>query len=180
MAAPYNQVYIQGQGNVSADGLNTFPQNVTNVATARTFSGAVGMQIILEGFNTPGDGGAGTFWWNSGAVPATDDSGVTTIVPSGNTAGYWVRQGSGASGPDSLSLYIGGYLWQWGSVELTTTTGSVVFPTAYSSGPASVLLTPLNGTAGGLFQSGSWTTTGFTITQANSASQGYSWLVIGK
>ena len=89
MTAPTPQQFIQGQGTVSADNLNTFVQTVTNVPLLRTLIGLPGMQILLEGFNTPGDGGAGPFYWNTTAIGP--DNGTTIIVPQPGVPGAWIR-----------------------------------------------------------------------------------------
>jgi len=89
MTAPTPQQFIQGQGTVSADNLNTFVQTVTNVAQLRSLIGLPGMQILLEGISVPGDGGAGPFYWNTTATGP--DDGVNTIVPQPGVAGAWVR-----------------------------------------------------------------------------------------
>lgn len=102
MSPPLPSVFVQGQGSVSADNLNTFIQNCQNVAQARTFPGVAGMQMYLMGFVSPGDGGAGVFWWNANAINPSDDNGLTTIVPSGVAQGCWSRQ-------------IGGVQWLFGA-----------------------------------------------------------------
>ena len=92
MTAPQLTVQIQGQGVVSADQLNTYEQTCDNVPELRAFVGAPGVQTFIRGLSTPGDGGAGPFWWNpSGTGP---DDGVNIIVPPGAITGCWVRLGS--------------------------------------------------------------------------------------
>lgn len=90
MTAPSNQVYVQGQGAVSADELNTMIQGVASFAAAAAFPGAPGMTIYVWGFNTPGDGGQGIFLWNPTAGPS---DGLNTIMPTGVAQGAWVRLG---------------------------------------------------------------------------------------
>jgi hypothetical protein len=47
------------------------------------------MQILLEGFVTPGDGGAGPFYWNTTSLGP--DNGTSIIVPQLNVPGAWMR-----------------------------------------------------------------------------------------
>src|SRR5579863_1773955 len=89
MAAPALNVFVQGQGAATADNLNTFEQTCVSVAQLRAFVGARGVQVSLRGITTPGDGGAGTFFWSASSTAA--DDGVNTIVPSGNAQGAWIR-----------------------------------------------------------------------------------------
>ena len=91
MSVPSNIVYSQGTGApaVTADNLNTLIQVVSNLAGARAFSGTQNQQIFMQGSSSINDGGQGTFAWVLGT--GTDDAGVTTIVPTGNTSGYWSR-----------------------------------------------------------------------------------------
>lgn len=106
MTAPSLQAYIQGQGSVNADNLNTFEQTCNNVADLRAFIGLPGMQVYMRGFVDTGDGGQGEFYWNaSGTGP--DNGGVTTIVPNGAATGVWSRiTGSSGSG-NSIVLVTG-------------------------------------------------------------------------
>ncbi len=99
MTAPAPTVYIQGQGSVSADQLNTFLQGLTNVALLRTLTGVPGMQVNLLGYNSPNDGGQGGFYWSPTSLGP--DNGNTIIVPTGGTlpsglaaSGAWVRLGT--------------------------------------------------------------------------------------
>lgn len=89
MTAPTPQQFIQGQGTVSADNLNTFVQTVTNIVQLRLLIGLPGMQILLEGFVTPGDGGAGPFYWNVTSIGP--DNGTSVIVPQSGVPGAWIR-----------------------------------------------------------------------------------------
>lgn len=90
MSAPTLQAYIQGQGSVNADNLNTFEQTCDNVANLRAFIGLPGMQVFMRGYVDPGDGGQGDFYWNANGT-GPDDGGVTTIVPNGAATGVWTR-----------------------------------------------------------------------------------------
>jgi len=97
MGVPYNLVYTQGTGAppISADGLNTFIGTITSLANVRGFSGTQNQQIFLQGYSAANDGGQGNFVWIVGT--GTDDGGITTIVPSGNTSGYWSRIGNSSN-----------------------------------------------------------------------------------
>lgn len=104
MTAPSLQLYIQGQGSVDADNLNTFGQTCNDVADLRSFIGTVGSQVYMRGYFTPGDGGQGNFYWSSTST-SPDDGGITHIVPAGVTTGGWSRLDS-SSGANSLASYI--------------------------------------------------------------------------
>jgi hypothetical protein len=94
MSPPLLTVAITGQGVVSADQLNTYEQVCDSLATLRSFAPIQGVQVFVQGFATPGDGGAGPFWWNATATTAnyTDDN-ANTIVPPGAAIGVWLRLG---------------------------------------------------------------------------------------
>lgn len=105
MTAPVPTVYQNGQNAVSGDQLNTFLQGCLMVSQLRALVGVPGMTVMIAGFNTPGDGGAGPFYWNAtGNGP--DDGGVTTIQPQQNVTGVWSRlyilQNPGTAGPNSV------------------------------------------------------------------------------
>lgn len=92
MSAPSLTIYSNGGDPVSGDGLNTFEQTCDTVSDLRGFIGVQGLQVYARGISVAGDGGAGVFYWNAtGAVP--DDNGVTTVIPSGSSAGNgeWTR-----------------------------------------------------------------------------------------
>jgi hypothetical protein len=90
LAAPLPTVFFQGLSSVGADNLNTFIQTAVNVAQARQVIGLSNMVLNVQGTTSPNDGGQGFFWYNS-TVVATDDNGVTTIVPTGVSQGAWIR-----------------------------------------------------------------------------------------
>lgn len=100
MSAPSLTVYQNGVNQVSGDGLNTFVQSSDSVTTLRGFIGTPGMEIELQGFSLPGDGGQGPFYWNASST-ATDDSGVTVVKPNASTTGRWIRIGS-VAGQNSI------------------------------------------------------------------------------
>jgi Pectate lyase superfamily protein len=89
MAAPQLIVQIQGQGTVSADNLNTYEQTCDTVAELRAFIGAPGVQVFIRGYVTPGDGGAGPFYWNTTSIGP--DNGTSVIVPQPGVPGAWIR-----------------------------------------------------------------------------------------
>lgn len=119
MSVPNLTVFQNGQNQVSGDQLNTFTQTATTVANLRTFVGIQGMEVNLQGFTAPNDGGQGQFYWNTIST-ATDDGGVTTVVPSGVTVGAWIRLGSGSS---SIVNQITN---SDGSLTISPSTGNVV------------------------------------------------------
>lgn len=89
MAAPALSVYIQGQGQVSADQLNTFEQTCDNFAQLRSLVGLPGMQVFARGGAAIADGLQGVFYWQ--ASNPGPDNGSTVIVPSGALLGAWVK-----------------------------------------------------------------------------------------
>lgn len=94
MGVPANLIFTQGTGAppITADNLNTFLGTMTTLANARGFSGTQNQQIFLQGYSSASDGGQGNFVWIIGT--GVDDGGITTIVPTGNTSGYWSRVGN--------------------------------------------------------------------------------------
>lgn len=104
MSVPSNFVQAQGQASVSADQINTFVQSTFNVAMLRSFIGVDGMQVLMEGFVSMGDGGQGTFGWLS-TSSATDDGGVTCIQPTAaGPTGRWLRIPPASGGGGGLSI----------------------------------------------------------------------------
>lgn len=92
MTAPALASYSNGISQVSGDNLNTMLQFATTVAQLKAFTPSPAvpyMTVYLQGYSAAGDGGQGTFYWNT--TTGTDDAGLTTIVPSGSTAGCWSR-----------------------------------------------------------------------------------------
>lgn len=86
---------------VTPDQLNTYVQMCDTVDDLRQFIGVANQTVSLLGTASPGDGGQGTFYWNStGTSP--DDNGATTVIPSGSSVGNgeWTRVALGAvTGP---------------------------------------------------------------------------------
>ena len=158
MTAPQLTQFIQGQGAVNADALNTFEQTCDTYAQLAAFTGLSGMQVYMRGFVAAGDGGQGPFYWNATST-AADDGGVTTISPVGSVAsGRWLRlptnsptlstfanvaalrsyapTGSSTSA-QTLGYYSagdgGGSLYAWSSSSVATDDGgSVITPTSWS------------------------------------------------
>lgn len=91
MTAPQLTRYVNGQGIVSGDQANTFEQTCDDVVQLRALIGVTGMQVFIRGFVTPGDGGAGPFYWNTTATGP--DNGNSVIVPQPGVPGAWVRLG---------------------------------------------------------------------------------------
>lgn len=89
MPAPALTRYVQGQGSVSADNLNTFVQSCDTISQLRSFIGVPGIQVYVRGFTVPGDGGQGDFWWDANGTGP--DNGIDVVVPTGTASGAWVR-----------------------------------------------------------------------------------------
>ena len=90
MGAPSLSVQVDGGPPVTGDNFNTYEQTCDTPSDLRNFNGVQGIQVYMRGYNSPGDGGQGPFYWNVNGT-AVDDNGVTTIVPFGNTVGCWTR-----------------------------------------------------------------------------------------
>lgn len=91
MGVPTNVVAGNGVGDISDDQLNSYVQTDQTLPQLRGFVGKTGMACILQGFQAPGDGGGGIFYWNVGNF--TDD-GANTIVPNAAMGqGAWLRMG---------------------------------------------------------------------------------------
>ena len=101
MTAPLLNAAIQGQGTISADNLNTYIQNCTNIPQLRAFIGLPGMCVFIDGTTTPGDGGSGPFYWNPTSIGPDNNS--TVIVPQPGVAGAWVRLPISETSPVNIS-----------------------------------------------------------------------------
>lgn len=89
MTVPALTVYVQGQGVVSGDQLNTFLQAGAVASQLRTITGLPGMTVMLAGISTVDDGFGGFFFWNaSGNEP---DDNYNYITPQGTFLGQWTR-----------------------------------------------------------------------------------------
>jgi hypothetical protein len=62
------------------------------VTDLQGFVGIQGVHVFCDGFVTPGDGGAGVFWWNATITGVVSDN-VNTVVPNGVIIGAWIRLG---------------------------------------------------------------------------------------
>lgn len=89
MAAPELTVFQQGVGVVSGDQLNTFESTCDTLAELQAFVGAPGVQVYLRGYNAPGDGGQGPFYWNASASGPANNT--TIVVPNAAASGAWLR-----------------------------------------------------------------------------------------
>lgn len=101
MTAPQLAAQIQGQGTVSADNLNTYIQNCTNIALLRSFVGLPGMCVFIDGSVTPNDGGAGPFYWNTTSIGPDNNS--TVIVPQPGVPGAWIRLSISETSPVNIA-----------------------------------------------------------------------------
>lgn len=108
MVAPSLAAWFNGQGQVSADNLNTYMQTCNIASDLRGFGGTLGIEVYMRGFSAIGDGGQGVFYWNTGST-AADDGGVTTIVPNGSTSGAWTRLNLVSVTPYSIQVPITGF-----------------------------------------------------------------------
>lgn len=88
MTAPALTQYVQGQSEVSGDGLNTFLQTCDDLAQLREFIGTEGMQVYVRGISQAGGAGPGMFRWVEGGTAADDD--VNVVTPAG-ASGIWQR-----------------------------------------------------------------------------------------
>lgn len=89
MTAPTPTQFVEGQGAVSADNLNTNVQAAESPAQMRSVVGVPGMNLLLQGQVTQGDDGTGFYWWNALGVHADDD--FNYITPYGSGSGQWER-----------------------------------------------------------------------------------------
>lgn len=89
MVAPALTVQIQGEGEVSADMLNTYEQTCDTFDELRAFIGTAGVQVCARGRDAVNDGYGGEFYWD-GSSTGTDDN-LDIITPVGATEGRWLR-----------------------------------------------------------------------------------------
>lgn len=68
--------------------MNTWVQGGAVLSDLRAFSGVAKMTVFTVGATTPGDGGAGAYYWDSSSTAA--DNGTTVIAPSGFITGRWL------------------------------------------------------------------------------------------
>src|SRR5271165_2188600 len=142
MTAPLPTSYIQGQGTVSADQLNTFQQTCSNIAQLRAFIGLPGMQAFVQGTNVPGDGFSGAYYWNISSLGP--DNGSSVIVPQPGVAGAWILMNVAIVQPPVISFSssatlsatnFGAFVELLGSTALTLT-----LPTPVNNGGAGFLI----------------------------------------
>lgn len=101
MSVPSNVVASNGNGVVSDNQLNTYLQTDQTVSQLRAFVGVSGMAVALQGLSSPGDGGAGLFYWAIGS--GYTDNGTSVIVPPAAAGqGAWLRSHSLYSVPSFL------------------------------------------------------------------------------
>ncbi|MHB8413915.1 MAG: autotransporter outer membrane beta-barrel domain-containing protein [Acidiferrobacteraceae bacterium] len=61
---------------------------VSTVATLKALAApTAALFVATEGYHSAGDGGAGTYWWNS--TDTTADNGVTVLAPNAGGTGRW-------------------------------------------------------------------------------------------
>lgn len=92
MTAPALSSYSNGISQVSGDNLNSFNQWSVTAAQLKAFApnpAVPNLLVYMQGYSAAGDGGQGFFYWST--TTGTDDGGLTTLVPSGSSAGCWVR-----------------------------------------------------------------------------------------
>ena len=89
MSAPQLTVFVQGQGVVGADELNTLLQGCDTLDQLQQFIGTPGLQVYLRGNSAPGDGGQGFFYWDAAASGPGNNT--TIVTPNGAATGAWVR-----------------------------------------------------------------------------------------
>jgi hypothetical protein len=111
MTVPALSVFVQGQGTVSGDQLNTFLQGGAVASQLRQLTGLPGMTIMLGGITTIDDGSGGFFYWN--ALGNEPDDNLNFITPVGTFTGQWTRMAldiTTGSGNFSSDVSVGGYL----------------------------------------------------------------------
>jgi hypothetical protein len=129
-SVPTNVVASNGVGVISDAQLDTYVQGGALLANLRAFNNALTqMTAYMVGYTSPGDGGQGSFYWNSSST-ATDDGGVTTIQPNGVTIGRWLRLVE--SGGTVASE------WNAGTVNAVGANLSIVNETLIASGTVGV------------------------------------------
>jgi hypothetical protein len=144
MVAPVNTSFVQGQGSVGADQLNSFTQTVLTAANLRAWIGVTGNTAFLQGIEAVGDGLGGLFYWD-GAATAPDNN-LNVIVPTGQFPGAWLRDllvvdsvvdpdfsylGSGPPGSNKV-------------IGLYTFAGNVTFESNFANSYGTCLVLPTN------------------------------------
>jgi hypothetical protein len=88
-------VTLWTRDNINNAGLVGSFQVVSTVADLKALSSGLANYVQVMGYYSAGDGGGGTFRWNSTSIVA-DDGGVTIQPNSAPATGRWVRVFSGA------------------------------------------------------------------------------------
>lgn len=91
LEAEMAKVYTE-TGNIVTNGIGI--NRVENIASLKLQDGLVFNTIEVLGYYTKGDGGGGTFYWDSSSTET--DNGGTIIQATGITTGRWKRVFSGA------------------------------------------------------------------------------------
>lgn len=79
-------LFIQGQGEVDADQLNSFVQGGFSDTQLQNTVGKTGMIVASQGTSAPGVGTLRFFYWD-----ATATGGTGNIIPTGSSVGGWVK-----------------------------------------------------------------------------------------
>lgn len=146
--------FVGGTTVITQDIANTFDQGCDNFAQLRAFAPQGPLQVYARGQSAPNDGGQGTFWWNGGLSNPVDDN-FTVIVPSGSSAGAWVRISFDAN-PSAFYLNgstlnasaanAGQVVWGAGTIDLpaSSSVGSkfVLYFAVTGQGNAIITVTP--------------------------------------
>lgn len=106
-------------------------QVVENIDALRSITGNSGRYYILAKFHTSnGDGGGGSFYWESGAAPGTYvDNGGTVIVPTGGDgSAAWVRDYDGEVNVRWFGAKGDGVSDDTAAVQAALNTGNAAFP----------------------------------------------------
>jgi hypothetical protein len=180
---PLPTVFVNGNGVLADQNLNTFVQGGMLLANARLFTGVSNMTIFLIGLSYANDGNGGTFYWNATAT-TPDDGGATTIAPNSNAAGRWIRlstatglhlplsTANGGTGlsqiPSNGQILIGngsaytlGTITAGSGINITSGAGSISIAAINNASVSSV---QVSGGTTGLTTSGGPVTTSGTIT----------------
>lgn len=78
---------------VSAKSSSSF-SSVLNYSYLRNLSPGIYDMVYVGGHTAPGDGGSGTFFWDSSSS-ASDDDGIVILPSTNPSSGRWIRQYSG-------------------------------------------------------------------------------------
>jgi len=93
-------ITVDAQGRLTAAATGVSATSVVNRAALRAYTGAINGQTIVEqGYLYTGDGGGGTWFFDTSDVSSADNDGII-VVPGGGTStiGCWHRVGVGNYG----------------------------------------------------------------------------------